>query len=147
MVNQSILDATFAALADPTRRAILARLALGETSVSELAGPFSMSLPAVLKHVETLGRAGLVEARKEGRVRRCRLEAAPLLEAAEWISRYRRFWEERLGALDRYLRDTTHEEDDTWPHPKPAPRSPSGPRAASRRRGRRSSGPGRTRRR
>jgi DNA-binding transcriptional ArsR family regulator len=147
VVNYSPLDATFAALADPTRRAILARLALGETSVSELAGPFSMSLPAVLKHVEALERAGLLEARKDGRVRRCRLEAAPLQEAAGWISRYRRFWVERLAALDRYLSDPTREEDDTWPHPKSTPRSPSAPPAASRRPGRTSSGPGRTRRR
>jgi DNA-binding transcriptional ArsR family regulator len=104
MVNQSGLDATFAALADPTRRAMLARLALGESSVSELASPFSMSLPAVLKHVDSLQRAGLLEARKDGRVRRCRIQAAPLQQAADWIGAYRRFWDGRLDALDRYLR-------------------------------------------
>lgn len=102
MVNKS-LDATFAALSDPTRRAILARLAQGEASVSDLAGPFAMSLPAFLKHVFTLERAGLLEARKDGRVRRCRLAAAPLHEAADWLARYERFWEERLEALGRCL--------------------------------------------
>jgi DNA-binding transcriptional ArsR family regulator len=148
MVNYSAdLDATFAALADPTRRAILARLTLGEASVSQLAGPFSMSLPGVLKHVDLLARAGLLEARKDGRVRRCRLDAAPLSEAAEWIDRYRRFWEERLGALDRYLRETAKKEHDTWAPTIPRRPGSSGSRTASRRRGRESSGPGSSRKR
>jgi DNA-binding transcriptional ArsR family regulator len=126
---------------------MLARLALGETSVSELAQPFPMSLPAILKHVDCLARAGLLEARKEGRVRRCRLEAAPLSEAAEWITRYRRFWEERFAALDRYLRESAHKEDIPWPHPTSAPPSRSGSRARSRRLARRFFAPGRTRKR
>jgi DNA-binding transcriptional ArsR family regulator len=142
MVNKSALDATFAALADPTRRAILARLALGESSVSELAQPFSISLPAVLKHVGYLEKVGLLQARKDGRVRRCRLEAAPLSRAAEWITRYQAFWEERFDALDHYLRETRKKEDDPWRERTPAPPARSGSRAPSRRRARGSSGPG-----
>jgi len=134
------LDATFSALADTTRRAILARLAGGEASVSDLARPFAMSLPAVLKHLDCLERAGLVEGKKDGRVRRCRLRAKPLREAGDWIARYRRFWEERFEALDRYLRETRDEEDEWRKRRKDRPRS--GWRAPSRRRGRRSSGPG-----
>ena len=99
------LSATFAALADPTRRAILARLALGEASVGELAEPFAMSLPAVSKHLKVLAGAGLVDRTREGRVRRCHLAAAPLSDVADWISRYRRFWEDRFDALARYLED------------------------------------------
>jgi DNA-binding transcriptional ArsR family regulator len=140
------LDATFTALADPTRRAILARLSSGEASVSDLADPFPMSLPALLKHVEALERAGLLRSRKEGRVRRCQLEAAPLAEAADWIGHYRQFWESRLDALDRYLRQTHHEENVPWPSPRKAP-SPSAPSAPSRRRVRRSSVPGSIRKR
>ena len=139
------LDATFSALADATRRAILARLALGDASVSDLARPFAMSLPAVLKHVDYLERAGLVEGRKEGRVRRCRLRAKPLREAGDWIGRYRQFWEERFEALDRYLVETRDEEEKWRARKKHRPRS--GWRAPSRRRGRRSSGPGSIRRR
>jgi DNA-binding transcriptional ArsR family regulator len=145
MVNYS-LDATFAALADPTRRAILARLSLGETSVSELAEPFAMSLPAVLKHVGALEGAGLLEARKDGRVRRCRLEAGPLLAASHWIAGYREFWEERFDALDRYLRETGGQEE-TWRKLKPGRAVRSGSRAPSRRRGKGSSAPSRKRRR
>jgi DNA-binding transcriptional ArsR family regulator len=151
VVNNS-LDATFGALADPTRRAILARLALGEATVSELAGPFAMSLPAVLKHVGALEGAGLVVARKDGRVRRCQLEAKPLEVAAEWIADYRRFWEERFDALAEYLRRTRPaDEEETWPHKDQDRRrrgpSGSGSRVPSRRRGSGSSGPSRTRRR
>ncbi|HSS44214.1 MAG TPA: metalloregulator ArsR/SmtB family transcription factor [Thermoanaerobaculia bacterium] len=143
MINYlSALDATFAALADPTRRAILARLALGETSVSDLARPFAMSLPAVLKHVERLERAGFVRARKDGRVHRCRLDAAPMKEALEWIARYRRFWEERFDALDRYLKETQQKEEPTWQARKPAPRSHSRSHGPSRPRGKRSFVPG-----
>ena len=105
------LDATFAALADPTRRAILARLALGELSVGDLAQPFEMSLPAVSKHLSVLETAGLVVREREGRVRRCRLTSAPLRGAAEWISSYRRFWEEQLDALARYLEEQQETEE------------------------------------
>jgi DNA-binding transcriptional ArsR family regulator len=137
MVNNSdALDATFAALADPTRRAIVARLARGEAAVSDLAGPLPMSLPAVLKHLSALERAGLVQGDKRGRVRHCRLEPAPLSEAVAWITRHHRFWEERFQALDRYL-EATLEETETC--------SPSASPARSRRRAKRSSGPGSTR--
>jgi DNA-binding transcriptional ArsR family regulator len=94
------LSATFAALADPTRRAILAHLAAGEASVTELAKPFDISLPAVSKHLKVLERAGLVARGREAQWRPCRLEAAPLREAAHWVARYRRFWEYRLVRLD-----------------------------------------------
>ena len=97
------LDGVFAALADPTRRAILARLAQGEASVGDLAAPFAMSLPAVSKHLGVLERAGLLAREKDGRVRRCRLEPAPLEGAADWIDAYRRFWTGRFDALARYL--------------------------------------------
>jgi DNA-binding transcriptional ArsR family regulator len=97
------LDATFAALADPTRRAILNRLAGGERTVSELAEPFPMSLPAITKHLSVLRRAGLVEQRKVGRMRRCRLAPEPLRSAGAWIGAYRRFWEKRLDSLAEYL--------------------------------------------
>ncbi len=99
------LDQTFAALADPTRRAILARLASGEASVGELAAPFEMSLPAVSKHLRVLTRAGLLAQTKDGRVRRCRLLPAPLREAQDWIDHYRRFWEQQFDALESYLRE------------------------------------------
>lgn len=98
------LDATFAALSDPTRRAILARLAAGQCSVSELAAPFDASLPAISKHLRVLENAGLVVRRREGRVRRCRLRPAPLMKAADWILRNRRFWEERFDALEGFLK-------------------------------------------
>src|ERR1700761_5284609 len=100
---QDHLSSTFAALADPTRRAILARLALGETSVTELAKPFEMSMPAVSKHLKVLERAGLIVRGKEAQWRPCRLDAGPLKEAASWIEEYRRFWSPPLGALERYL--------------------------------------------
>ena len=101
----SSLDATFAALSDPTRRAILARLANGESHVTELAEPFEMSLPAISKHLKVLQRAGLITRGREGQWRPCRLEAAPLKEAADWVEEYRRFWEERFDRLDDYLRE------------------------------------------
>lgn len=97
------LSNTFAALADPTRRAILARLVSGETSVTELAKPFEMSLPAVSKHVKVLERAGLIARSREAQWRPCRLEAHPLEEVAEWVEHYRRFWEKSFDRLDRYL--------------------------------------------
>src|SRR5437764_2773874 len=98
------LSATFSALADPTRRAILARLALGETSVSELAEPFDMSLPAVSKHLKVLERAGLITRGRAAQWRPCRLEARPLQAATDWLEHYRRFWEQSLDRLDEYLR-------------------------------------------
>ena len=98
------LSSTFAALADPTRRAILARLALGETSVTELAEPFEMSMPAISKHLKVLERAGLVARGREAQWRPCRLEAAPLKDVARWIEHYRRFWEQSFDRLDDYLR-------------------------------------------
>jgi DNA-binding transcriptional ArsR family regulator len=98
------LSATFAALADPTRRAILARLALGETSVGELAAPFDMSLPAVSKHLKVLERAGLIARGREAQWRPARLEAGPLRDVADWIEHYRRFWEQSLDRLGDYLR-------------------------------------------
>ncbi|MDB4951511.1 MAG: ArsR family transcriptional regulator [Gemmatimonadetes bacterium] len=99
------LSATFSALADPTRRAILARLASGEASVTELAQPFAMSLPAVSKHLRVLQRAGLVSRGREAQWRPARLEAQPLREVADWVEQYRRLWEERLDRLDEYLRE------------------------------------------
>jgi DNA-binding transcriptional ArsR family regulator len=98
------LSYTFAALADPTRRAILARLALGETSVTELAEPFEMSMPAVSKHLKVLERAGLIARGRQAQSRPCRLEPGPLQEAASWIEEYRRFWEASLDRLEDYLR-------------------------------------------
>lgn len=98
------LSAKFAALADPTRRAILARLALGETSVSELAEPFDMSLPAVSKHLKVLERAGLVARGREAQWRPCRIEPGALKEVDGWLEQYRRLWEERFDRLDAYLK-------------------------------------------
>jgi len=99
------LSTTFSALADPTRRAILARLASGEATVTELAEPFEMSLPAVSKHLKVLQRAGLIARGREAQWRPCRLEAAPLQDAADWIEHYRRFWEESFDRLDEYLKE------------------------------------------
>jgi DNA-binding transcriptional ArsR family regulator len=98
-----LLSATFAALSDPTRRAILARLALGETSVKELAEPFSISAPSITKHLKVLERAGLIQRSREAQRRPCRLEAAPLQEVSQWVERYRSFWEQNLNRLDDYL--------------------------------------------
>ncbi len=97
------LSSTFAALADPTRRAILARLASGEVSVKQLARPFDMSLPAVSKHLKVLERAGLIERSRQAQWRPCRLHAAPLKDAADWVEQYRQFWEESFDRLDEYL--------------------------------------------
>jgi DNA-binding transcriptional ArsR family regulator len=98
------LSTTFAALADPTRRAILARLASGECSVTALAEPFDMSLPAVSKHLRVLERAGLIARGREAQWRPCRIEAGPLKEIADWAERYREIWEQRLDRLDSYLK-------------------------------------------
>jgi DNA-binding transcriptional ArsR family regulator len=104
------LSAIFAALADPTRRAILARLASGECSVSELAEPFAMSMPAISKHLRVLERAGLVSRGREAQWRPCRLNARPLKDVAEWADRYRAIWEERFDRLDTYLQELTAKE-------------------------------------
>ena len=104
------LDTTFAALADPTRRAILARLASGEASVTELAEPFAMSLPAISKHLKVLERAGLIARGREAQWRPCRLEAGPLKQAADWLEHYRRFWEQSFDRLEDYLRELKKKE-------------------------------------
>jgi DNA-binding transcriptional ArsR family regulator len=101
---------TFAALADPTRRAILARLASGEASVTELAEPFEMTLPAVSKHLKVLERAGLIARSREAQWRPCRLEARPLKDADDWLERYRRHWEESFDRLDSYLQELQQKE-------------------------------------
>ncbi|WP_031467599.1 ArsR/SmtB family transcription factor [Sciscionella sediminilitoris] len=98
------LSSTFAALADPTRRAILARLAEGEATVNELAEPFEMSLPAISKHLKVLERAGLISRGRNAQWRPCQLEAAPLAEAADWVEKYRRFWDASFDRLDTHLR-------------------------------------------
>ena len=107
MVKHS-LDMTFNALSDPTRRAIIARLALGETATSDLAQPFAISLPAVLKHLAVLEDAGLVRRKKRGRTAWCSLRPAPLKVANEWMTQYQRFWDERLDALAAYLSRTNN---------------------------------------
>jgi DNA-binding transcriptional ArsR family regulator len=128
--SRSTLDRTFAALADPTRRAILARLSSGETAVSDLARPFSMSLPAVSKHLRVLERAGLATIRRDGRVRRCRLLADPLEDAASWVEQYRRFWEGQLDQLARYLDHSTAQKGSTPWHAAPTPRPRDGSNSA-----------------
>jgi DNA-binding transcriptional ArsR family regulator len=105
------LDHVFAALADPTRRAILGRLAAGETSVTDLAAPFRMSLPAVSKHLKVLARAGLITRSRVAQVRPCRLKAAPLKEAVDWLEHYRRFWEQSFDRLDEYLKELQKKEN------------------------------------
>jgi len=104
------LSSTFAALADPTRRAILARLASGEVSVTEIAAPFEMSLPAVSKHLKVLERAGLVARGRDAQWRPCRLSAGPLRDVADWVERYRRFWTESFDRLDEYLGEVQKKE-------------------------------------
>ena len=106
----STLDATFAALADPTRRAILARLASGDASVTELARPFDMSQPAISKHLKVLQRAGLITRGRDAQRRPCRIEAKPLADANEWLERYRKFWEASFERLDDLLEEMTAEE-------------------------------------
>lgn len=104
------LSTTFAALSDPTRRAILARLALGETSVKELSEPFAISAPSITKHLKVLERAGLITRSREAQWRPCRLEAAPLRAISEWVEDYRQFWEEKFDRLDHYLSDLQKKE-------------------------------------
>jgi DNA-binding transcriptional ArsR family regulator len=130
------LDTVFAALADPTRRSVLNTLAGGSMGVSELASPYGMSLPGFMKHLRVLEDAGLIERSKEGRVVSCELEAAPLKAASAWMSRYEKFWTEKLDALGRYLYQ--QEELQTWN--KPSGRSPSSTSSAATRSRRRKSG-------
>jgi len=130
------LDRTFAALSDPTRRALIARLSESAFSVSELAAPLPMSLPAVIKHLDVLSEAGLITRAKAGRTVTCRLRAEPMRGANEWLNRYQKFWTERLDRLAAFL------EEDPWPPPS-NPVSPSS--GASTRRRRKSSPPGPTR--
>ncbi|HYA06373.1 MAG TPA: metalloregulator ArsR/SmtB family transcription factor [Xanthobacteraceae bacterium] len=135
--STAALDRTFAALADPTRRALVMRLAAEpDLSVSELAAPFRMSLPAVMKHLDVLSDAGLVDRTKTGRTVACRLEAAPMRDAFEWLNRYEKFWSERLNRLAAFL-----EEEESWT-PKPPSNRASRSSAGSRRRRRKSSPPG-----
>jgi DNA-binding transcriptional ArsR family regulator len=136
------LDATFAALSDATRRGILARLAQGEASISDLATPYDISLPAVSKHLRVLERAKLIARRKEGRVNRCRLVAKPMKDAAKWIERYRQFWEQQFDALAHFLEESKREEGRTWQHHNRAPKLESKSGGYSRRHARRSLKPG-----
>ena len=112
------LSATFAALADPTRRAILARLSRREATVTELAAPYDMSLPAISKHLKVLEKAGLITRGREAQWRPCRLEAKPLREVADWMEHYRRFWDENLDRLEAYLHELQAKEK---PHGRPKP--------------------------
>jgi DNA-binding transcriptional ArsR family regulator len=110
MMSPDPLSLTFAALADPTRRAILARLASGEASVKELAEPFDMTLPAVTKHLKVLERAGLITRGRQAQWRPCRLEAKPLREVSDWVEHYRQFWDESFDRLDEYLKELQGQE-------------------------------------
>ena len=137
------LDAVFSALADPTRRSVLNTLAGGSLAVSELAAPHGMSLPGFLKHLRVLEDAGLIERNKEGRVVSCELDPAPLKAASAWMSRYERFWTEKLDSLARYLHQ--QEELQSWKQPGKNPSSTSS--AATRSRPRKSGARGPTRKR
>ncbi len=117
------LDATFGALADPTRRSILERLIGGESSVTSLAEPFDMSLPAVSKHLRVLEKAGLLTQEKDGRVRRCRMDAGPMKEASDWVGRYRIVWEEQLDSLADCIEQMQSEEKEKEDHPDDAARN------------------------
>jgi len=142
MVNYSAapLDATFGALADPTRRAILARLARGEAMVTELAEPFAMSLPAISKHLRVLESAGLLQREIDGRIHRCRLAAEPMKDAAAWIAQYRAFWETQFDALEKYLEATAGMEKKKW-QPQSKPRNSRSKSAARSRRPAKKSSP------
>jgi DNA-binding transcriptional ArsR family regulator len=141
MVNYSAgaLDATFGALSDATRRGILSRLAQGESSVSDLAAPYKMSLPAVSKHLRVLESAGLIARHKDGRVHRCRLNPAPMKSAAEWIEHYKQFWEDQFDSLAAYLEKQNEKEKEQWQAQSPAPKARSKSGACSPRRGKKSS--------
>ena len=144
-VNESVLNDVFSALADPTRRSVLESLAGGSLGVSELAAPSGMSLPGFMKHLRVLEDAGLIAREKEGRVVSCELSAAPMKNASAWMSRYEKFWSDKLDSLARYLYQ--QEELQTWnkQSSKPGPRSSSGATTQSRRK--RSGGRGPTRKR
>jgi DNA-binding transcriptional ArsR family regulator len=141
MVNQKepALDAVFAALADPTRRAILGRLAEHGATVTELARPFAMSLPAVSKHLRVLERAGLLQRRVDGRTHRIVIAPQPLRDALGWLDEHRRFWEPRLDALVAYLESPSTQENTPWQRPTRARKSRSGSNGRSPRRPRKSS--------
>jgi DNA-binding transcriptional ArsR family regulator len=109
--RESVLDATFGALSDPTRRAILARLSKGEAQVTELAEPFGISLPAVSKHLRVLEQANLITRRVDGRVHRFVVNPEPMHEAVSWVEHYQRFWQQQLQSLDRYLKQTINKEE------------------------------------
>jgi DNA-binding transcriptional ArsR family regulator len=144
MVNylSTPLDAAFGALADPTRRAILARLAQGEATVTELAEPFRVSLPAVSKHLRVLESAGLLKREIDGRVHRCRLATEPMKRAAEWIEMYRAFWEGQFDELAKYLKSSTQEEKNRWEAHSKAKGSHSKSAGRSRRHAKKCSPPG-----
>jgi DNA-binding transcriptional ArsR family regulator len=125
--SDQVLDRTFAALADPTRRALLSRLANRDTfSVSELAQPFAMSLPAIMKHLDVLTDAGLIAREKTGRVVACRLTAKPMEQAMDWLNRYQRFWSDNLDHLAAFV------EEETWPNRQAQPNSTTSPASPSR---------------
>jgi DNA-binding transcriptional ArsR family regulator len=150
MVNYSsaALDVTFGALSDPTRRAILARLAKGGATVKELAAPFTVSLPAISKHLRVLESAGLLQRKIDGRIHRCTLAADPMKDAASWIEQYRAFWEFQFDALEKYLETTQTKETPSWPAPIKAKRIPDSrlkSAASSPRLAKKSSPPGPTR--
>jgi DNA-binding transcriptional ArsR family regulator len=133
MVNYSAhLDSTFSALSDPTRRALLARLALGEATVSELAEPFDVSLPAISKHLRVLESAGLLRRNVEGRVHRCTLASEPMKEAAGWIEQYRVFWDSQLDALAKFLEGTQKESHPCQPRSRLTKARNSSSRSAAR---------------
>ena len=131
---QDHLSTTLAALADPTRRAILARLVAGEATVTELARPFPISLPAVSRHLKVLEHAGLITRGRDAQWRPCRLEAEPLREVAEWTEQYRRFWEQRLDRLENYLRELQAKPAKTGARRRRGPAAPRGARNARPRR-------------
>ena len=141
--SPAVLNKTFSALADPTRRAILSRLARGEFSVGELAAPFEMSWPAITKHLHVLEDAGLMKREKDGRVHRCRLNPEPMKDAAEWIASYRQFWEGQLDALANFLNEASDKEEQEWPDRTPNQESLSSSGASSRPRAKKSSVRGR----
>jgi DNA-binding transcriptional ArsR family regulator len=147
--RQDRLDAAFGALSHATRRSMLAHLARGDRSISELASNFDMTLPAVSKHIRVLERAGLAVVRQEGRVRLCQLAATPLRDAAIWIDDYRRFWEESFDRLAAFLDETLTEEVPPWQPARPKPTQPQSSKSGARstRRGPESSPRGRRRKR
>jgi DNA-binding transcriptional ArsR family regulator len=120
-MTSDCLNAIFSALADPTRRAILARLASGEASVQELARPFKISAPAITKHLKALQRAGLITQRRQAQRRPCRLNAKPLREVADWMEHYRRFWDESFDRLEEHLRERQKEDEKPERRKKPSP--------------------------